>query len=92
MDWWLSALGGGNSIDVELSWDGGTSWTAAQTDPVESTSERTAVLGGSSDTWGRTWSVSELSDSNFRVRAATNGSGGLTYFLDWTPVKVYSAP
>ena len=23
LDWWLSALGGGNSIDVELSWDGG---------------------------------------------------------------------
>ena len=92
LDWWLSALGGGNSIDVELSWDGGTSWTAAKTDAVESTSERSAILGGSSDTWGRTWSVAELSDSNFRARAKTNGSGGLTYYLDWAPVKVYYAP
>ena len=92
LDWWLSALGGGNSIDVELSWDGGTSWTAAKTDAVESTSERSAILGGSSDTWGRTWSVAELSDSNFRARATTNGSGGLTYYLDWAPVKVYYAP
>ena len=92
LDWWLSALGGGNSMDVELSWDGGNSWTAAKTDAVESTSERTADLGGSSDTWGRTWPVSELSDSDFRVRATTNGSGGLTYFLDWAPVKVYYAP
>ena len=92
LDWWLSALGGGNSMDVELSWDGGTSWTAAKTDAVESTSERTAVLGGSSDTWGRAWAVSELSDSNFRARVATNGSGGLTYFLDWAPVKVYYSP
>ena len=92
LDWWLSALGGGNSIDVELSWDGGTSWTAAKTDAVESTSERSAILGGSSDTWGRTWSVAELSDSNFRARATTNGSGGLTYYLDWATVKVYYAP
>ena len=92
LDWWLSALGGGNSIDVELSWDGGTSWTAAKTDAVESTSERSAILGGSSDTRGRTWAVAELSDSNFRARATTNGSGGLTYYLDWAPVKVYYAP
>ena len=92
LDWWLSALGGGNSIDVELSWDGGTSWTAAKTDAVESTSERSAILGGSSDTWGRTWSVAELSDSNFRARATTNGSGGLTHYLDWAAVKVYYAP
>ncbi len=92
LDWWLSALGGGNSMDVELSWDGGNSWTAAKTDAVESTSERSAILGGSSDTWGRTWVVSELSDTNFRARATTNGSGGLTYFLDWAPVKVYYAP
>ena len=92
LDWWLSALGGGNSIDVELSWDGGTSWTAAKTDAVESTSERSAISRGSSDTWGRTWSVAELSDSNFRARATTNGSGDLTYYLDWAPVKVYYAP
>lgn len=92
LDWWLSALGGGNSMDVELSWDGGASWTAVKTDTVESTSERTAVLGGSSDTWGRTWAVSELTDANFRARATTNGSGGLTYFLDWVPVKIYHAP
>ena len=92
LDWWLSALGGGNSMDVELSWDGGASWTAAKTDAVESTSERSAILGGSSDTWGRTWTVAELSDSNFRARVTTNGSGGLTYYLDWAPVKVYYAP
>ena len=92
LDWWLSALGGGNSMDVELSWDGGTSWTAAKTDAVESTSERSAILGGSSDTWGRTWAAAELSDSNFWARVTTNGSGGLTYYLDWAPVKVYYAP
>ena len=92
LDWWLSALGGGNSMDVELSWDNGTSWTAAKTDAVESTSERSIVLGGSSDTWGRSWAPSELADGQFVIRATTNGSGSLTYFLDWVPVKVYYAP
>ena len=89
LDWWLSALGGGNSMDVELSWDNGASWTAAKTDAVESTSERSVVLGSSSDAWGRTWASSEFADDLFLVRATTNGSGSPTYFLDWAPVKVY---
>ncbi|HLG16602.1 MAG TPA: hypothetical protein VJH03_19180 [Blastocatellia bacterium] len=33
-----------------------------------STSELTYILGGVADTWGRTWSISELSNANFRVR------------------------
>ena len=92
LDWWLSALGDGNSMDVELSWDNGASWTAAKTDALESTSERSVVLGSSSDAWGRTWASSEFADDLFLVRATTNGSGSPTYFLDWAPVKVYYTP
>ncbi len=92
LDWWLDNLGGSNSIDAELSWDGGNSWSAAKTDSVESTTEHTAILGGASDTWGRTWVVSEFNDSNFRLRVTSNGVGGRTHFLDWVPVKVYYAP
>ena len=92
LDWWLDSLGGNNRMDVELSWDGGTSWTAAKTDPVESTEEHTAILGGASDTWGRTWSGSEFNDSNFRLRVTSHGAGGRDHFLDWVPVKVYYAP
>ena len=92
LDWWLSALGGGNSMDVELSWDNGASWTAAKTDAVESTSERSVVMGSSSDDWGRTWTSSEFADGLFIVRATTNGSGSPAYYLDWVPVKVYYAP
>ena len=87
LDWWLSALGGGNSMGVELSWDNGSSWTAAKTDPVESTSERLVVLGSSSDDWGRTASSSEFADGFFLIWATINGSGSPTYFLDWAPVK-----
>ena len=92
LDWWLSALGGGNSMDVELSWDNGASWTAAKTDAVESTSERSVVLGSSSDAWGRTWASSEFADDLFLVGVTTNGLGSPTCFLDWAPVKVYYTP
>ena len=92
LDWWLDSLGGSNSIEVELSWDGGSSWTAAKSDPVESTTEHTAILGGASDTWGRAWSASEFNDSDFRLRVTSSGVGGRNHYLDWVPVKVYYAP
>jgi len=96
LDWWLDAIQAVNSIDVELSWDDGTSWTAAQTDTVESTTEHTTILGGSADTWGRTWAVAEFDDANFRVRVTSTSSGGSSqnrdFFLDWVPVKVYFSP
>lgn len=93
LDWWLDNLPGIQSLDVELSWDGGTSWTSAKTDPVETKSEHTAVLGGSADTWGRTWTVAELSDANFRIRlTCTSSNNKRDFFLDWVPVKVYYGP
>ena len=94
LDWWLDALSQTNSMSVELSWDGGTSWTAAKTDIVETDTEHTTIQGGSVDTWGRGWTAAELSDANFRARITSNcsGGGGCTsrdFFLDWVPVKVY---
>ena len=92
LDWWMDSSGGGNSMDAELSWDGGSTWTAAKTDSEETTTEHTVILGGSSDTWGRTWSMWDFTDSNFRVRASMNGVDGHDYFLDWIPVQVHYAP
>jgi hypothetical protein len=96
LDWWLPLTLDTNSMSVELSWDGGTTWTSAQTDTVESTSEHTVVLGGPTDTWGHAWTPAELLDSAFRVRVTSNCTG-LTcaiqdFFLDWVPVKVYVEP
>ena len=76
-------------MSVELSWNAGSSWTAAKTDSVETTTEHTATLGGSTDTWGRSWTVSETGDANFRVRVTVNTTDDGTHFLDWIPVKVY---
>lgn len=66
------AFGDGNSgAIVELSWDGGTSWTSVGATHTLARAANTFDLvsvGGIADTWGRTWTVAELSDANFIVR------------------------
>jgi hypothetical protein len=59
---------------------------------VETTTEHTAILGGSADTWGRAWSPADFSDANFRVRLTTNNTAAQTFNLDWVAVNVYYAP
>lgn len=93
IDWWLLETLANNSMAVELSWDGGTSWTSPKTDSTETTSEHTTVLGSDSDTWGHPWQPSDLSDSNFRVRVTTNTNApAQTFFLDWVAVNVFFSP
>jgi hypothetical protein len=75
---------------VQLSWDGGNTWTSSEQTSNLGTSQATYLLGGNGDTWGRTWTLSELSDANFRVRVtdvANNTSRDFS--LDWAAVKVY---
>jgi hypothetical protein len=94
LDWWLDSTKDTNSMSVELSWDGGVTWTAAKTDTQETRTEHTVVLGSASDTWGRTWTAVDLSDASFRVRVRSNSaSASRDFFLDWVPVQVtYCAP
>ncbi len=95
LDWWVNSTAGSGRMGAELSWNNGSNWTSAKNDTVLSTSERTVILGGPNDTWGRTWTVSQLANNAFRVRvSAYNGaSSSKTFYLDWVPVRVtYSAP
>lgn len=93
LDSYLDDVAGVSSLDVELSWDGGTSWTAAKNDATESTTEHTTVLGGSADTWGHAWTPTELGDSTFRVRVtAVSDTSTRDFFLDWVAVKAYYGP
>ncbi len=91
LDWWLDSTSGTNSMGVELSWDGGTTWTAMKTDGNESTSvSNSRTLGSSADTWGHVWTLDQLSNANFRVRLTSNSTVSTRdFFLDWVPVKVY---
>jgi len=98
LDWWLDSTSQSNTMSVELSWDGGTSWTAAKTDSTETITEHIAVLGGTADSWAHTWTLAQLSDANFRLRIESGCSGQPAgcntrdYFLDWVPVKAHYAP
>jgi len=72
---------------IELSWNGGTTWTAAKTSSTFTTSEASYILGGAADTWGRTWTQAEL--ANLRVRITNVASNTSRDFsLDWIPVRV----
>jgi hypothetical protein len=49
---------------VQLSWDGGTTWTSTKSTPMLGTSMGTFTLGSATDTWGRSWTTGNLSDAN----------------------------
>jgi hypothetical protein len=79
-------------ICVQLSWNGGTTWTSAKQTQTLTTSEATYILGGPLDTWGRTWTVTDLLNANFRVRvidvASSSGATSRDFSLDWISVRV----
>jgi hypothetical protein len=87
------ATGGSPKICGQLSWDGGASWTTTKQTPKLSTTEVTYILGGISDTWGRTWSVSNFSNTNFRVRVIDVASNTSRDFsLDYLAVNITYQP
>lgn len=78
---------------VSLSWDGGTTFTSTLNTRNfrRNTPLRDYIVGGSAVLWGRTsWSASELSDVNFRVRLKAQRPGGSEPInLDCVPVTVF---
>lgn len=81
---------GSPQMCVQLSWDGGTTWTTTKNTTILTTGNAVYTLGTASDNWGHTWSTSDLSDSNFRVRVIdVAGSTSRTFSLDWVGVKVH---
>ena len=75
---------------VELSWNGGTTWATAKSTNNLTTSSASYTLGGPTDTWGRTWSDTDFTDSNFRVRVINVASNtSRTFSLDYAGIKVY---
>lgn len=64
----LSDVTGTTNLCAQLSGNAGTTWTTMQAVAVASTTETTIVFGGTADTWGRGWTLADLSTANFRVR------------------------
>ena len=89
----VDSTSGAPAICVQLSWDGGTTWTTAKSTTTLATAEMTRILGGVSDTWGRTWSSGDFSDANFRVRLIDVASSTSRDFsLDWVAVRARYLP
>ena len=73
---------------IQLSWNRGDTWTAAQFVPL-STTNATYVLGSPTDTWGRTWAPIDFTNTNFRVRVIdVSSSTTNTFSLDAIAVNV----
>jgi hypothetical protein len=78
---------------VQVSWDGGASWTAAKTSANLTTSDALYTLGGPTDTWGRSWTAGQFANTSFRVRLVSVASSTARDFsLDWVAVNVYYQP
>ena len=85
----VDSTSGSPRMCVELSWDGGASWTTPLTSPTLSTSMTSRTLGGTANTWGRSWTPADLSNANFRVRVTTVANSTVRDFtLDWIAVRV----
>jgi len=89
----LNNNGGTTNLCAQLSWDGGTTWTALKSLSVAGTGETTYVFGSATDTWGRAWAVSELGSSNFRVRLVDASTMDNKRFeLDYLALSVTYTP
>ena len=89
----VDSTSGAPKFCVQLSWNGGASWTAAKSTSTLTTSEATYLLGGAADTWGRSWTIGDFSNANFRVRITDVASSTARDFsLDWIAVQVTYTP
>jgi hypothetical protein len=89
----IDSISGTNLVCAQLSWDGGTTWTAMKSKPVTATALTGYTLGGTTDTWGRTWLPAQLSDTTFRVRLINVSSSAVRdYRLDGVEVRVNYTP
>ncbi|HEY7132009.1 MAG TPA: hypothetical protein VH440_07140, partial [Candidatus Limnocylindrales bacterium] len=80
-------------VCIQLSWDAGASWTAAKNVVLTSNGITTYTLGGTADTWGRTWVGSDFSNANFRVRVIdASTQAGKDFNLDYLAVQVNYYP
>ena len=79
---------GSPKLCVQLSWNGGATWTSPSSASL-STTESTYTRGSTSALWGRTWTAADLGDANFRVRVISVAkSTSRDFSLDWVAARV----
>jgi hypothetical protein len=89
----LDSISGTHNLCAQLSWNSGVSWTTLKALPVTTAGETTYTFGSTSDTWGRSWTSSQLSGTNFRVRIIdASTAAGRDFSLDYVAVSVTYTP
>ena len=90
----IDSTTGTNRLCVQLSPDGGTTWTTARTVNLASTAITRYTLGGDTDLWGHDpWTLSQLGPSTFRVRITdVSSSNNRDFRLDYLGVQVTYTP
>lgn len=89
---WAQNSSSNNYIDCQLSWNNGSNWTSVKRVPTSgalATSETPYTLGGSADTWGRSWSRSEITTSNFRLKVTGYYDSGSYIRIDFIRWRVH---
>lgn len=85
--------GGTSWLCIQLSPDGGATWSAPKSVDLADRALTTYALGGATDTWGRTWALSELGATNLRVRVIDSSTKtGKDFYLDGLGVSVTYTP
>ena len=89
----IGAPSTGNQIGqvcIELSGDGGATWTTVgRTIAYSTTTFTTFTLGGPTDLWGKTWLPLMFNDAAFRVRVTdVDNTGNKAFYLDYVGVRV----
>lgn len=93
LDAGLNNNGGTSILCAQLSWDGGTTWTATQQVTLSGSSVTTYTLGGAAYTWGRTWTLANLGTAAFRVRIIdVSNQPSKNFRLDGVQVAVNYTP
>jgi hypothetical protein len=74
---------------AQLSWNGGATWTAAQSTATLTTATATYTLGDAANNWGRTWAATDFSNTAFRVRIIdVAASTARTFSLDALAIRL----
>ncbi|MFP5413893.1 MAG: S8 family peptidase [Gammaproteobacteria bacterium] len=80
---------GSPKICVQVSGNGGQSWTTPKSTTTLGTTLTTYGLGSTTDTWGGTWSATNFTNANFRVRLIdVSSSRARDFSLDSIAVNV----
>ena len=81
---------GGYYLNVQLSTDGGSSFSTAKSATIIGSTDKNYTYGGSSDLWGETLTYNSFGD-NFRVKLTSQATVGDGYYInvDHIQIKVY---